>query len=77
MADKLQEEELKQKAVEYLKRVWGEDTVRMDVKNNSVTEGSGELHVDCTVSVGGSQSDWTKWFTFQDGDVTNMRWQMR
>ncbi|MCZ6633841.1 MAG: hypothetical protein O7G87_10565 [bacterium] len=77
MADKVQEEELKEKAIEYLKRVWREDTVRMDVKNNSVVDGSGELHVDCTVRVGERHSDWTKWFTFQDGDVSHMRWQMR
>ncbi len=75
MADK--EEALKKKAIIYLKERWGEDTVRMDVKNNSVVDGSGELHVECTVSVGGSHSNWTKWFTFRGGEVTNMRWQMR
>ena len=71
------EEQLKEKAVCYLKEQWGEDTVSMDVRSNDVDDGEGVLHVDCTVSVGGSQSDWTKWFSFKDGDVVNMRWQMR
>ena len=71
------EEELKTRAIAYLKSHYSEDTVRMDVQNNSVTDGNGELHVDCTVRIGGSESDWTKWFTFVNGDVTRMRWQMR
>ena len=70
------EAELKDKAIRYLKSHYGEDTVRMDVKNNGVETGDGILHVDCTVSIGGAHSDWTKWFTFQDGEVTHMRWQM-
>lgn len=73
----LKEDDLKAKAIAYLKSHYGEETVRMDVRNNSVANGNGELHVDCTVRVGGSTSDWTKWFTFKNGDVTNMRWQMR
>ena len=73
----LNEDELKQKAIAYLRSHYGEETVRMDVRNNSANDGNGELHVDCTVSVGGSQSDWTKWFTFKNGEVTRMRWQMR
>ena len=77
MAEPLSEVEMKQKAIRYLKTQYGEDTVRMDIRNNGVEDGSGVLHVDCTVSVGGSQSDWTKWFTFRQGDVVSMRWQMR
>lgn len=77
MAEPLSEMEMKEKAVRYLKTQYGEDTVRMDIRNNGVEDGSGVLHVDCTVSVGGSQSDWTKWFTFRQGDVVSMRWQMR
>lgn len=77
MAAVLTEEELKEKAVRYLKTQYGEDTVRMDIRSNGVEDGNGVLHVDCTVSVGGSKSDWTKWFTFKDGNVVDMRWQMR
>ena len=73
----MSEDELKQKAIAYLKSHYSEDTVRMDVRNNSVSGGNGELHVDCTVNIAGRESDWTKWFTFSNGDVTRMRWQMR
>ena len=77
MAAVLTEDELKEKAVLYLKTQYGEDTVSMDIQSNGVEDGDGVLHADCRVSVGGSQSDWTKWFTFKNGDVTGMRWQMR
>lgn len=77
MADPLSEAEMKAKAIRHLKSQYGEDTVRMDIRNNGVEDGSGVLHVDCTVSVGGSLSDWTKWFTFRQGEVVSMRWQMR
>lgn len=77
MAEPLNEQEMKEKAIRYLKTQYGEDTVRMDIRNNGVEDGIGVLHVDCTVSVGGSLSDWTKWFTFRQGEVTGMRWQMR
>jgi hypothetical protein len=36
--------------------------------------GNGVLEVDCTVSIGGDHSDWTKWFTFKNGSVIGMRW---
>ena len=77
MAAVLTEEELKETAIRYLKTQYGEDTVSMDIRSNDVEDGNGVLHVDCRVSVGGSQSDWTKWFTFKNGDVAGMRWQMR
>ena len=77
MAAVLTEDQLKEKAIQYLRDAYGEDTVSMDIRSNGVEEGDGVLHVDCTVRVGGSHSDWTKWFTFRNGDVTNMRWQMR
>ena len=73
----LTEEQLREKAIQYLRDAYGEDTLSMDVVDNSVEDGNGVFHVDCTVSVSGSHSDWTKWFTFRNGDVTNMRWQMR
>ena len=77
MAAVLTEEELKEKAIRYLKSHYGEDTVSMDIRNHDVEDGDGVLHVDCTVSTGGSRSDWTKWFTFKNGEVASMRWQMR
>ena len=77
MSAVLTEEELKTKAVRYLKTQYGEDTVSMDIRSNDVEDGNGVLHVDCRVSVGGSRSDWTKWFTFKNGEVASMRWQMR
>lgn len=77
MASELTEAQLKEKAIQYLRDAYGEDTVSMDVKRNGVEEGNGVFHVDCTVSVGGSESDWTKWFTFRNGEVTHMRWQMK
>ena len=70
-------EELKQTAMRYLKQAYNEDTVAMDVVEDSVTGGNGVLHVDCTVSVGGSKSNWTKWFTFQDGKVVDLRAKLR
>ncbi len=76
MATEVTDDQLREKAVQYLRDAYGEDTVSMDVKSNTVEEGSGVLHVDCTVSVSGSQSDWTKWFTFKGGEVADMRWQM-
>ena len=71
------DEALKEKAIRYLKSHYSEDTVSMDIVNNGVEDGSGVLHVDCTVSIGGEESDWTKWFTFQSGNVVSMDWRMR
>ena len=73
----LSEEEMKAKAEQYLRDHYGEDTVRMDITNNTVEEGSGVMEVDITVDIAGSQSDWMKWFTFKDGEVTQMRWRMK
>jgi len=66
------------KAKVYLKQEYGEDTVSMDVTGNSVAgNGTGVLSVDCTVSVGGSRSDWSKKFHFKNGEVTRMDWKSR
>jgi hypothetical protein len=35
------------------------------------------LSVDCTVSVGGSHSDWSKKFHFKSGDIARMDWKSR
>lgn len=57
----------------YLKSRYGEDTVSMDVTDNAVGDaGTGVLSVDCTVSVGGSHSNWSKRFHFKNGEITRM-----
>lgn len=64
-------------AKRYLKDHYGEDTVSMVVTNNGVEGGSGVLSVDCTVSVGGVTSDWSKKFTFKGSRITTMSARMR
>ena len=71
------EAELIDKAKRYLKQTYGEDTVSMTVTKNSVTAGSGLLGVDCTVSVGGSRSNWSKVFHFAGGAITDMDYRRR
>lgn len=70
MKDK--QSELIEKAKEYLKSNYGEDTVSMSVKKTSVVDGTGALSVDCTVSVAGQESDWSKEFHFKDGKIVDM-----
>ncbi|MCX5821347.1 MAG: hypothetical protein NT047_15800 [Deltaproteobacteria bacterium] len=66
------------KAKVYLKNQYGEDTVTMDVTDNSVGDtGNGVFSVDCTVSVEGSHSNWSKKFHFKNGDITRMDWKSR
>ncbi len=71
------EEPLVEAAKRYLKERYGEDTVSMTVTRNGVEKGDGVLGVDCTVSVGGATSDWSKKFTFQGGKVTTMSARLR
>lgn len=71
------EAELIEKAKRYLKQSYGEDTVSMTVTKNGVVSGTGKLGVDCTVSVGGQRSDWSKVFHFTGGAVTNMDYRRR
>ena len=73
----LTEKDLTDKSKKYLKSAYGEDTVSMDVKKNAVKDGNGILYVDCTVSIGGEHSDWSKEFYFKNGEVTRMTWKMR
>jgi len=72
VAEDMQQDELVERAKAYLKVSYGEDTVRMDVLENTVTDGNGELSVECTVSWSGQMSDWRKVFYFENGDVANM-----
>lgn len=71
------EADLIEKAKRYLKQSYGEDTVSMTVTQNAVTAGTGALGVDCTVSVGGRRSDWSKVFHFTNGSITNMDYRRR
>ena len=71
------EAELIEKAKRYLKQSYGEDTVAMKVTRNTVTAGSGALAVDCTVSVGGHRSDWSKVFHFRGGAIAKMDYRRR
>ncbi|OGS20228.1 MAG: hypothetical protein A2252_06420 [Elusimicrobia bacterium RIFOXYA2_FULL_39_19] len=71
------ETKLIETAKRYLKSTYGEDTVSMDVKTNTVKSGTGEMNVDCTVSVDGSRSNWNKTFFFKNGEVVRMTYRMR
>jgi hypothetical protein len=64
-------------AKRYLKDQYGEDTVSMTVTHNGVENRDGVLSVDCTVSIGGVTSDWSKKFTFRGGKVTTMSARLR
>ncbi len=66
-----------EEAKHYLKEHYGEDTLSMTVTQNAVEKGDGVLGVDCTVSVGGVSSDWSKKFTFHGGKVTTMSARLR
>ena len=74
---KISEQALTDKAKKYLKDVYGEDTVSMTVLENDVENGDGDMSVECTVLIAGEESDWFKEFTFKNGQVTNMTWQMK
>ena len=69
--------DLTDKAKQYLKDVYGEDTVSMTVEENGVKNGNGVLAVECTVLIAGEESDWFKQFTFKNGRVLKMTWQMK
>lgn len=68
---------LVEKAKRYLKQSYGEDTVTMVVTKNAVVGGNGTQGVDCTVSVDGYRSDWSKVFHFTNGAITNMDYRRR
>ena len=70
-------EDLTNKAKQYLKDVYGEDTVSMTVEENGVEDGNGVLAVECTVLIAGEASNWFKQFTFKNDRVTNMTWQRK
>ncbi len=69
------ETELVEAAQRHLKQTYNEDTLSMTVTKNEVRDGKGVLAVECTVSWNGTRSDWTKQFTFKDGQVASMRAQ--
>ena len=69
----LTQDEMVEMAKAYLKSHYNEDTVRMDVLDNTVADGTGELRVECTVRWHGQQSNWRKVFYFENGHIANMR----
>lgn len=69
--------ELLATAQAYLKKTYGEDTVTMSVTKNTVSNGTGALSVDCTVSVDGHEADWSKVFHFKNGTIVAMDYRMR
>ena len=71
------ERDLIERAKKYLKSHYGEDTVSMTVTDDSVRDGNGILSVDCTVSVNGHESDWSKKFHFKNREVVNMNARLR
>lgn len=71
------DQDLVEKAKQHLKSHYGEDTVSMTVKHNDVNSGTGTLSVDCTVSVNGHHSDWSKKFHFKSGDIVDMDARLR
>jgi hypothetical protein len=71
------EAELIEKAKRYLKQTYGEDTVAMGVTKNAMKGDTGTLAVDCTVSVAGRHSNWSKVFHFTNGVITNMDYRRR
>lgn len=71
------EAELLEKAQRYLKQTYGEDTVSMVVTKNAMTGDTGTIAVDCTVSVAGRHSDWSKVFHFRAGTITDMDYRRR
>jgi hypothetical protein len=69
----LTEEDLVEAAKRYLKHRFLETTVSMDVLENKVVNGAGQLRVNCVVkSLGLLKSRWTKTFHFEDGKITDM-----
>jgi hypothetical protein len=69
----LTEEELVEAAKRYLKRQYLETTVSMDVLENKVINGVGQLRVNCVVkSLGLLKSQWTKTFHLKDGKIIDM-----
>jgi hypothetical protein len=47
------------------------------ITKNAVADGSGSLAVDCTVSIGGLRSDWSKVFHFMNGEIVSMDYRRR
>ncbi|MDD3180977.1 MAG: hypothetical protein PHQ04_11605 [Opitutaceae bacterium] len=71
------EKNLTVKAKQYLKQSFGEDTISMTITKNAVHNGTGIFSVDCTVSVGGHQSDWSKDFHFKNSVIEHMDYRLR
>ena len=67
------EEKNLSEAKKYLKRNYLETTVSMDIVENNVVKGNGQLTVNCTVKLLGLfKSDWMKTFTFKNNKIVSM-----
>lgn len=72
------EDELLSEAKKYLKRKCFETTVSMEIIENSVINGDGELIVNCTVRfLGVFKSSWKKTFVFSDDKIVSMQAEKR
>ena len=65
------EKEFIERAKEYLKKTYHENTLAFKITKNGVKDGTGILEVDCEVD-GIYAGKWHKWFHFQDGRVEDM-----
>ena len=65
------EEELVERAKEYLKKTYHENTLAFRITKNSVKNGRGILEADCEVD-GVYAGKWHKWFHFKSGKVEDM-----
>ena len=63
-------------AKKFLKDTWNEDTISMTITKNEVVDGTGRLHTDCIVKMGGSTSKWHKVFTFKKGKVVDEKYRL-
>ncbi|OGF44922.1 MAG: hypothetical protein A2231_05860 [Candidatus Firestonebacteria bacterium RIFOXYA2_FULL_40_8] len=74
----MDEDVLIEKAEAYLKEMYDEDTVSMNVTENTVNEeGNGILSVECVVSVDGEESAWFKDFHFENEEIVEMSYEER
>jgi hypothetical protein len=74
----MNEDKLLSEAKKYLKRKCFESTVSMEIIENNVVNGEGELIVNCTVRfLGVFKSSWKKVFRFIDDKIVSMQAEKR
>ena len=65
------EKELIERAKEYLKKTYHENTLAFKITKNGLKDGTGILEADCEVD-GIYEGKWHKWFHFHEGKVKDM-----